>query len=252
VSGLDFESEEELTDPLAGEFAEGSENQELSQLITLEEKTEESSEKLWMIPFADLMSTLVILFLALFGYAYLGASSTYERALNALQKEIAGKDQKAHLLKQEKETEVAQALEKYFNEDKLKGLAQVELSAQRIRVSLSNPVLFDSGQATLKSEAQKALREIAGLLKGLPNAVVVEGHTDNVPIRTGPYRDNFELSAARAFSVIAFFIGDGLPPDRFSAYGYGEHRPVTDNATLEGRGKNRRIEINIVRTMEKT
>lgn len=246
----DFESAP--ADTVTAELAEGSEEREHSQLLTLEEKSEESTQNLWMIPFADLMSTLVILFLALFGYAYLGASSDYERALSAMQKDLADKKNLPDVEKKVKEAEVAKALETYFDEEKLKGLAQVELSAQRIRISLSNPVLFDSGHAELKPAARAALGEIASVLKGVPNAVVVEGHTDNVPIRSGPYHSNFELSAARAFAVIEFFINAGVDPARFSAYGYGEFRPVTANDTPDGRGKNRRIEINIVRSVEKT
>jgi chemotaxis protein MotB len=245
--------EESLTEDLVTpELVEGSEEQGHSQLLTLEQQSEEATQNLWMIPFADLMSTLVILFLALFGYAYLGASSDYERAISAMQKELAHEDKLPEVEKKAKEAEVAKALETYFDEEKLKGLAQVELSAQRIRISLSNPVLFDSGRAELKPQARAALDEIAAVLKDVPNAVVVDGHTDNVPVRTGPFRTNFELSAARAFAVIERFIQSGLEPARFSAYGYGEFRPVADNATPEGRGKNRRIEINIVRSVEKT
>lgn len=239
-------------DDLTQQLPEGSEQQEHSALLTLQAQSEESTQNLWMIPFADLMSTLVILFLALFGYAYLGASSDYERALSAMQKELAHQKDLPDVEKKAKEAEVAKALETYFDEEKLKGLAQVELSAQRIRISLSNPVLFDSGRAELKPQAQAALGEIAALLKGVPNTVVVEGHTDNIPVRSGLYRTNFELSAARAFAVIEFFIRSGVEPARFSAYGYGEFRPVAANDTPDGRGKNRRIEINIVRTVEKT
>jgi chemotaxis protein MotB len=250
---FEFDDEESRFDnPLAGEFAKGSEAEEHSELIALEGHNEEAAQNLWMVPFADLMSTLVILFLALFGYAYLGASTDYERALSAMQKEMSSKKEASKFANKEKEAEVAKALETYFNKDKLKGLAQVELSAHRIRVSLSNPVLFDSGRAELKPAAREALAEIAATLKTVPNAVVVEGHTDNVPVSGALYKSNFELSATRAFAVIEFFIQHGVDPARFSAYGYGEFHPVADNATPEGRGRNRRIEINIVRSMEKT
>lgn len=244
--------DDETGDSVTSELTEGSEQQGHSHLLTLEAKSEEATQNLWMIPFADLMSTLVILFLALFGYAYLGASTDYERALAAMQKELAHEKDLPEAQRKAKEAEVAKALEAYFDEEKLRGLAQVELSAQRIRISLSNPVLFDSGRAELKPQALGALAEIAALLDQVPNAVVVEGHTDNVPVRSGRFKTNFELSAARAFAVIEFFIRKGVEPSRFSAYGYGENKPVAANDTPEGRGKNRRIEIDIVRTVEKT
>ncbi|HOW28474.1 MAG TPA: OmpA family protein [Elusimicrobiota bacterium] len=248
MTEFDFEKDSLSDDPLFGEKGESSPETEISRLLTIEEKTEESAEKLWMIPFADLMSTLVILFLALFGYAYLGSSSDYERAIAALQKELAGADKMDSVMKKEKEAEMAKAIEKYFDEEKLKDMAKVEMSAQYIRISLSNPVLFDAGRADLKTQAAKALEEIGLMLKNIPNAVLVEGHTDNVPLARSPYRSNFELSAARAFSVIEFFIKAGVDPSRFSAYGYGEFRPIADNTTEESKAKNRRIEINIVRT----
>jgi chemotaxis protein MotB len=241
-----------MADPLAREFAEGSENREIAQLITLEERSEENQEKLWMIPFADLMSTLVILFLALFGYAYMGSSTDYERALSALQDEITSGKDTAKIDALRKEVEAAKALEDYFEQEKLKDVAHVEVNAQRIRVSLSNPVLFASGRADLADAGAGALGQIAALLKSVPNPVVVEGHTDDVPIKAGPYKSNFELSAARSFAVIESFINQGLDPARFSAYGYGEFRPVADNATPDGRARNRRIEINIERTTEKS
>jgi chemotaxis protein MotB len=82
----------------------------------------------------------------------------------------------------------------------------------------------------------------------MDNPVVVEGHTDNVPISSKKYRSNFELSAARAFSVINYFINtEKMSPEKFSTFGYGEYRPVSSNDTEEGRAKNRRIEINIIR-----
>jgi chemotaxis protein MotB len=82
--------------------------------------------------------------------------------------------------------------------------------------------------------------------------VLVGGHTDTVPIVGGRLRTNWELSAARAFSVIEFFAGQGLAPERFLARGYGEYRPVAPNDTEQGRRRNRRIEIRLVREVRKT
>ena len=82
----------------------------------------------------------------------------------------------------------------------------------------------------------------------MENPIIVEGHTDNVPISSAKYRSNFELSAARAFSVINYFINsEKIAPVRFSTFGYGEYKPVASNETESDRAKNRRIEINIIR-----
>ncbi len=79
------------------------------------------------------------------------------------------------------------------------------------------------------------------------NSIIAEGHTDNVPIHTQQYQSNWELSSARAFSVIYFFINKGIPPERLVAHGFGEYRPASSNEDDAGRAKNRRIEITVVR-----
>jgi chemotaxis protein MotB len=84
------------------------------------------------------------------------------------------------------------------------------------------------------------------------NAVIVEGHTDSTRIIGKKFRSNRELSLFRAFSVIDFLIKNGFPPEKLSAYGYGEFKPVASNETEEGRAKNRRIEIIVLRQEEKT
>jgi chemotaxis protein MotB len=113
---------------------------------------------------------------------------------------------------------------------------------------LDSAVLFDSGHSELKKEALPALEKIAANLKESQNDIVVEGHTDVVPIHHGKYESNYELSMARAYSVVRFFIEHGIAPQRLSGAGYGEYKPVADNNTPEGRAKNRRIEIALFRT----
>jgi len=240
-------SDEYLEDPLTGEMIHGNMEEENDAYVTLEAQAEESSQNLWMVPFADLMSTMVILFLALFGYAYLQSSTTYERAVLELQQDLAEDERRPALAQMEKETELAQAMETYFDKTKLKELAEVELTAHRIKISLSNPVLFDLGEAGLKPAAKDALGALTDLIREVPNPVLVEGHTDDTPIVSGRYRSNFELSAARSFAVIDFFIRQGLPPARFSSLGYGEYKPVAPNDTEDNRAKNRRRQITILR-----
>ena len=84
-------------------------------------------------------------------------------------------------------------------------------------------------------------------LRDMGNTIIVEGHTDDIPIAGGRYRDNWELSAARAFSVIHFYIERGISPSRLVAHGYGPHRPLMPNNTRLRRAINRRIEITILR-----
>jgi len=125
--------------------------------------------------------------------------------------------------------------------------AEVELTYEGIVIHLSDALLFPPGQAQLRPEAARVLDGIAAILAALPNQVRVEGHTDNVPPPAGAYPDNWELSVMRAVSAVRYLTDvSGLPPERLSAVGHGQYRPRADNSTLEGRRKNRRVDIVIV------
>lgn len=112
-----------------------------------------------------------------------------------------------------------------------------------LEIEIRNDVLFPSGIAQLSPSAQGVLRTLAGVLVGFGNPLRVEGFTDDVPIANATYPSNWELSAARAGSVARLFAGDGITQDRLSIVGWGEMRPVADNATAEGRSRNRRVLI---------
>jgi chemotaxis protein MotB len=118
----------------------------------------------------------------------------------------------------------------------------------KLTVNILDRILFDSGEAVLKPEGEKVLQQIAGVLSQYPNRQIhVIGHTDNVPIRASArsrFASNWELSTARAIAAVRF-LGEnaGVDPRRLGAVGYGEFHPIADNATAEGRAKNRRIAL---------
>ena len=121
----------------------------------------------------------------------------------------------------------------------------------KLTVTILDRILFDSGEATLKLEGERVLQEIANVLAAHPKRQIhVIGHTDNVPIRAttwSRYPTNWELSTARATAAVRFLQEKaGVDPQRLGALGYGEHHPIADNATPEGRAKNRRIAIVIL------
>lgn len=118
----------------------------------------------------------------------------------------------------------------------------------KLTVNILDHVLFDSGEAALKAEGQEVLRRLAAVLAAHTNrAIHVIGHTDNVPIRAGArgrFASNWELSTARATAAVRFLHEQaGVNPKQLGALGYGEFHPVADNATPEGRAKNRRIAV---------
>ena len=126
--------------------------------------------------------------------------------------------------------------------------AKLEMTERGLVITFVAEVLYDSGKATLRPEALESLRKVAQVIqqKVSDRDIGVEGHTDNQPIKHSGWKSNWELSTTRATSVIHFFEHEGLNPHQLSAIGYGEYRPVTSNDAVEGRRKNRRVEIVIL------
>ncbi|MFC0677050.1 flagellar motor protein MotD [Lysobacter korlensis] len=126
------------------------------------------------------------------------------------------------------------------------GLVTVRRSRTYLEVEIQSDLLFASGVAVPSPAARTAIRQLADVLRGEPNAIRVEGYTDNRPIRTAQFRSNWELSAARAASVVHELSDGGIAEPRLAVIGYGEHHPVADNATVEGRNANRRVQLVIL------
>lgn len=126
------------------------------------------------------------------------------------------------------------------------GKVRVTQSAHGITVEINASVLFSQAQAKLAKSSMETLQAVAEVVKEHEHEMHVEGHTDNLPIRTNQYPSNWELSTARASSVIRLFIDNGVNARRLTALGYGENRPVALNNTLEGRARNRRVTIMIM------
>ena len=120
-------------------------------------------------------------------------------------------------------------------------LVSVKRNDYWIALEINSELLFLSGEATLSKKAGPVLKKIAQVINPLPNAINVEGHTDNIPIDTLKFPSNWDLSSARATSVVQEFVKEGINPTRLSAIGYGEFHPIGDNKIEEGRFKNRRV-----------
>lgn len=168
------------------------------------------------------------------------ALTTSLAAAEARAQELEARAAEVTRAQQSLETEMRRALES-------KDVTISELQG-KLTVDIVDRVLFDTGEATLKPEGVEVLRKVASVLAQAPNRQVhVIGHTDNVPIRASPrsrYASNWELSTARALAAVRFLTEEaGVEARRIGAVGYGEFRPIADNATPEGRARNRRIAI---------
>lgn len=119
----------------------------------------------------------------------------------------------------------------------------VRRTEQWLEIEIRTDILFGSGVARISPHAEPVLRRLADILKPFDNGIRIEGHTDNVPIATAAFPSNWELSAARAASVVHLFMESGVEPTRMTVAGMGEYRPAAENRDSDGRNRNRRVVV---------
>jgi chemotaxis protein MotB len=224
----------------------------------------------WMQTYADMVTLLMAFFVLLFSFSSVDAQK-FESMLQSVQSALGIKlemkmgatpippseDQKElvvdakELIKREDMEQLKKVRDRLERNmaSKLPGATmKMELEPRGLAIRFADTVLFDTGKAQLKDDAKPILKLFSEEMKGLPNHVRVEGHTDNRPINTPRFPSNWELSTARANQVLRYLLQlDGLKATRLSAAGYGEYRPVATNDTPEGRAKNRRVDLIILR-----
>lgn len=216
----------------------------ITEHLLIEEEGDEVSAV-----YGDLVTFMMMLFVLLFILSY--NKNTEAEFFIKLQEKMGGKDNEQkkslttdHLLLSQ--------LQNFIKSQDLKDHAQILVNEQKIKLILNSPTLFNSGSADLKPTTKQSILELTKILKGTKNTIMVEGHTDNTPINTEKYESNWDLSFDRAYSVLKLLINQlDHTPETLSAVGYGEYRPIDTNKTPEGRARNRRIEINIIRITRK-
>lgn len=127
-----------------------------------------------------------------------------------------------------------------------KDMIRVQRAASWVEVEIKTDILFPSGSAEIEPAAIPTLEKLAAILARRPYPIRVEGHTDNRPIHTAQFPSNWELSAARAARIVRLFAEHGIEPTRLVVAGMGENEPVADNATADGRNRNRRVALVIL------
>ncbi|HVN22911.1 MAG TPA: flagellar motor protein MotB [Syntrophorhabdales bacterium] len=238
----------------------------------MRKKKPEEHENLerWLITYADLITLLLAFFILMYTMskqdskkyqevaAHLKAIFSGSHAILAtgnvagkapIELSFKGGAENVAALKEQLEKELREIGDKGAAD----GMQNISLVSDErgLVVRAMEKAFFDTGRADLTSRARSALDGIAPVLVGMPNHVRVEGHTDNVPISTSEFRSNWELSVRRATEVVRYLVERRhFPPDRISASGYAEYRPIASNDTPEDRATNRRIEIIIVNVAE--
>ncbi len=188
--------------------------------------------------------------------------SDYENKIASLNRDIINlnselSDLKELTEKQKKELSrmenQADELEKQLTDEIKKGEIRLKKYHDRIIINIDDRISFDSGQSELKKNFLPTLTKISKILAQYPEYyIIVEGHTDDVPIKTARFRNNWQLSTERALAVLDYLLKDtDIDPRRFSAAGYGEYKPIVSNDTKENRALNRRVDIVVIPIIKK-
>lgn len=145
--------------------------------------------------------------------------------------------------------EIKAKLDKFAADNKIQTQLVSSIEERGLVISIQETLLFESGSAEVTPRAREILDKITTVLASAPNYIKVEGHTDNLPINTNQFPSNWELSVLRATHVLHIMAAPGtISPDRLSAAGYGEYRPLASNSTEAGRARNRRVDLVILRS----
>ena len=248
-------------------------------------KEEDNMDESWLLPYADLLTLLLALFIVLFSMSAVDAQKFHQlsQVFNGIflggtgpidyQQPIENDDHSLDHPKKSQDGQVAEGedtthserpildfedqkeleliqskVNAYIQKNDLHNKFDTSLTSEGLLLTIRDNVLFPSGQAEVREEDKKTAHELAILLEmEPPRNIIISGHTDNIPIRTANFQSNWELSVMRAINFMKVLMEDkNLDPRWFSAKGYGEYQPVGDNNTIEGRGKNRRVEVLIL------
>lgn len=216
----------------------------------------------WVVTFGDLMSLLLCFFVLLLSFSemdkqkYKQVAGSMEKAFGVQRKNRVMEipkgmkmiamdfDQEtiATRIKEDISREVDRLLEDQLEnlEDKI----SIETGENEVIIRLMGESTFDSGKTEIRDRLKPLLTKIAEVLRTSSGDITIAGHTDDIPIRKGPFKTNLRLSTARSAAVAEFFISDSrIDPKRISTMGFGEFRPIATNDTAEGRQTNRRVEI---------
>ncbi|WP_368974117.1 flagellar motor protein MotB [Caldifermentibacillus hisashii] len=241
------------------------------------EKGEHEFNETWLLPYSDLMTLLLALFIVLFASSAVDAQKfqsmskvfseiftggtgivDYESIEQKNGEELAD-ETKEKLEKAKEQTQVPvdeqttlsatqERVNQYILEKGLTGQLKTSLTSEGLLVTINDSVLFDSGSADVREEDIAVAKEISDLLvTDPPHNVIISGHTDNVPIQNSNFSSNWELSVMRAVNFMKIILeNEQLDPRMFSAKGFGEFQPIASNDTEEGKAKNRRVEVLIL------
>lgn len=232
-------------------------------------RTENHISETWLLPYADLLTLLLALFIVLFSMSavdaskfqrlaksfngvFTGGSGVFEFPNPIDEGDLLDYAEELNAVDRQKLTDVQEKIETYMEEHELTDKFSTSLTDEGLLVTIHDSVLFESGSAAVREKDKVIAKEISQLLvMDPPREIIISGHTDNVPIYNSEFESNWELSVMRAVNFMKLILENKqLDPAKFSAKGFGEFKPVADNNTDAGRAENRRVEILVLPIIE--
>jgi chemotaxis protein MotB len=227
---------------------------------------EEHVDETWLIPYADMLTLLLALFIVMFAMGQTdkeklkkvseqfniifssGAGVLENNGTVVIPENPTTSYDTMGTIEEDKMNEVKQMLEQEINRKGYSDKAKVALNKEGLEISIQDAALFNSGEAEILKGVSPLLIQISTMLQKLDNDIKIVGYTDNVPISTEKFRSNWDLSSIRAINVMNFMVDAGkLHAEKFSIQAYGQFKPKFDNSTEAGRAKNRRVDIILLR-----
>jgi chemotaxis protein MotB len=227
---------------------------------------EEMRTDAWLATFADTMTLLLTFFVLLYSFSTVDAAK-FKQIASSLQSVLTGETGKSILdfnvktgevplvgepvptTKANNDTEdIYEKVQSFIKQKKLESTVVIKSDNRGVIIQLRENILFESGKAEIIDRSKPVLNSINGLIATFPNDIVIEGHTDNVPISNYEYKNNWQLSSARALNVLEYFVGikGQTLPKRFKSVACGEYQPIAPNNNDVNRALNRRVNILIV------
>jgi chemotaxis protein MotB len=227
---------------------------------------EEMRTDAWLATFADTMTLLLTFFVLLYSFSTVDAAK-FKQIASSLQSVLTGETGKSILdfnvkngevplvgepvptTKANNDTEdIYEKVQSFIKQKKLESTVVIKSDNRGVIIQLRENILFESGKAEIIDKSGPVLNSINGLITTFPNDIVIEGHTDNIPISNYEYKNNWQLSSARALNVLEYFVGikGQILPKRFSSVAFGEYQPIVPNNNDVNRALNRRVNILIV------
>lgn len=228
---------------------------------------EEHADESWLLPYSDLLTLLLALFIVMFAISEVDNQKLQliSEQFNAIFSGGSGPIEQSgttpvvtppegspaidpYTVEDHQLAEIKKSIEAAIEKSGYADKVELFLNKDGLQISIRDVMLFNSGEAEILPNVSSLLLEMSKMLNTMDNRIIVVGHTDNVPIQSGKFRSNWDLSVIRAINVMNFLVDQGnLSPKRFSVQGYGEYAPKYDNSTAEGRAGNRRVEVLLIR-----